>query len=104
MEEKSRSPFPFPLLEDPTALAAFREWREEVYRDLLDCQRGRMTEGSFRDKYVELGEDIADGGGILLTKGVYDQVRHRTDCAFRHRSRDNMHFAYYEAVVCDPGR
>jgi len=222
MEEKSRSPYPFALLEDPTVLAGYHEWREEVYRDLLDCQQGRMTEGGFRDKYVErvailvldmtgftqaamqagelhallrildvqkvcgpvfeqygaklvrafaddmtviftdpgialdasleiqrrielwnagpdaagdpplcciglgygdvfaigpnhamgdemnraskLGEDIADGGEILLTEGVYDQVRHRTDCVFHHRSRDNMHFTYYEAVVCDPGR
>ena len=221
MKQKSTARYPFPLLEDPAKLAGYCEWSEAVYGDLLDCQRGRMSEQAFREKHVQrlailvlditgftlaamhvgelhalvrildvqkvcgpvfeeynakivrafaddmtaifedpgvaldaaleiqrrvelwnagpdavenaptcgigigygdvfaigpnramgdemnraskLGEDIADGGEILLTEGVHEQLRERTDCAFHARSRDNMHFPYYEAVRRDPG-
>ncbi len=44
--------FPHELLDDPAALAAFRGWSEEVYRDFLALQRGEMSESEFEDKYA----------------------------------------------------
>lgn len=213
------APYPFALLEDPDRLAAFREWSAPVYRDLLACQRGRMSEAAFRDKHVErlailvldatgftqaamyvgelhallrildvqkvcgpvllehgatlvrafaddmtviftdpgaaldaaleiqrrialwnagpnavenpplcciglgygdvfaigpnramgdemnraskLGEDIADGGEILLTEGFYAQVLRRPDMVFQQRRRDRTQFEYYEVRRAD---
>ncbi|MFC1824876.1 adenylate/guanylate cyclase domain-containing protein [Thermodesulfobacteriota bacterium] len=40
------------LMEDPKKLAGFGFCSEEIYRDLLDCQRGRITEDSFNSKYL----------------------------------------------------
>ena len=43
--------FPYELLEDPVALAAFGEWSEEVYRDFQACQQGHMSEAQFNAKH-----------------------------------------------------
>ena len=43
--------FPHPLLDDIKALASYQGWSEEVYRDFLDVQSGRMTEEEFTEKY-----------------------------------------------------
>ena len=43
--------FSHPLLEHPGELARFGGWSEEVYRDLLAVQAGRMDEEGFRRKY-----------------------------------------------------
>jgi len=40
------------LMEDPKELAGFGFWSEEIYRDLLACQRGNITEDSFNSKYL----------------------------------------------------
>lgn len=45
-------PFPYDLLEDPHRLAECGVWSAEVYRDLMACRAGRMTEQQFRDKYA----------------------------------------------------
>jgi hypothetical protein len=109
--------YPHPLLEDPARLASYHEWSEAVYRDLLDCQRGRMSEATFRAKHVErLAILVLDITGftlaairegelqallrildVLLTESVHAAVCHRLDCDFRHRARDNLGFAYYLA-------
>ena len=39
------------LMEDPKELARFGFWSKEIYRDLLDCQRGEITEEAFNSKY-----------------------------------------------------
>ncbi|MBN1696391.1 MAG: adenylate/guanylate cyclase domain-containing protein [Spirochaetales bacterium] len=43
--------FPFTLEENPDELAGLSFWNADVYRDLLACQRGTMTEDEFDVKY-----------------------------------------------------
>jgi len=43
---------PFPLLDLPEELASFNGWSEEVYRDLLAYQSGRLDRREFDAKYV----------------------------------------------------
>jgi adenylate cyclase len=43
--------YSFHLEEDPNELAALSFWSEEVYHDLLSCQKGTMTEKEFDKKY-----------------------------------------------------
>ena len=52
MDASKTVSFPYPLLEDPVALARRRGWSEAVYRDLLALQRGEMSEAAFRDAYL----------------------------------------------------
>ncbi len=47
----SRS-LPFELMDDPSELARFQGWSEEVYRDLLALQRGETSASDFDDKYL----------------------------------------------------
>ncbi|MEE4174117.1 MAG: adenylate/guanylate cyclase domain-containing protein [Xanthomonadales bacterium] len=49
---ESSSSFPYPLLEDPVALARCRGWSEAVYSDLLALQRGEMSETTFRSTHL----------------------------------------------------
>jgi class 3 adenylate cyclase len=53
--------------------------------------------GDEMNRVSKLGEDIADGGEILLTHSLHAAVCHRPDCDFRLRARDNLGFAYYVA-------
>lgn len=39
-------------MEDPKELARFGFWSKEIYRDLLACQRGSITEHAFNSKYL----------------------------------------------------
>ena len=41
------------LMEDPKELAGFGFCSEENYRDLLECQKGTVTEESFNTKYLK---------------------------------------------------
>ncbi len=43
---------PFPLLEDSKQLATYDGWSEEVYRDLLEYQAGRMSHAELDAKYL----------------------------------------------------
>ena len=43
--------YPHQLLEDVNALASFKGWDEEVYKDFFGLQRGEMTEAEFFGKY-----------------------------------------------------
>ena len=43
---------PFALLEQPEALASCNGWSEEVYRDLLAFQAGRLTQAELDAKYL----------------------------------------------------
>jgi adenylate cyclase len=43
--------YPFEIEEDPKELAALSFWTEDVYRDLISCQKGSMTENEFSQKY-----------------------------------------------------
>jgi class 3 adenylate cyclase len=52
MDSRNSDPFPYPLLEDPVALARCRGWNEAVYSDLLALQRGDMSETAFRGKHL----------------------------------------------------
>lgn len=52
MEATPSPDFPYPLQEDPVALARHRGWSEDVYRDLLALQRGAMSETAFRSKHL----------------------------------------------------
>jgi len=40
------------LMEDPKELAKFGFWSKEIYRDLLACQKGNITEHAFNSKYL----------------------------------------------------
>ena len=52
MDSNNAKPFPYPLLEDPVALARCRGWSEAVYTDLLALQRGEMSETEFRSAHL----------------------------------------------------
>ncbi len=52
VDPMNADPFPYPLLEDPAALARCRGWSEAVYRDLLALQRGELSESAFRSKHL----------------------------------------------------
>lgn len=52
MDASNPDAFPYPLLEDPVALAHCRGWSESVYTDLLALQRGAMSETAFRSKHL----------------------------------------------------
>jgi len=44
--------YTYELMEDPTELAKFDFCSEEIYRDLLACQKGNITEHEFKSKYL----------------------------------------------------
>ncbi len=52
MDSTNTPSFPYPLLEDPVALARCRGWSEAVYRDLLALQRGELSETAFRSTHL----------------------------------------------------
>jgi class 3 adenylate cyclase len=52
MDPKDPDSFPYPLLEDPVALACCRGWSEAVYTDLLALQRGELSESAFRSRHL----------------------------------------------------
>lgn len=43
--------FPYRLVDDANALAQFKGWSEDVYKDFLRLQRGDISEAEFNDKY-----------------------------------------------------
>lgn len=43
--------YPFDMEENPRKLAELSFWTEDVYRDLMACQGGKMTEEDFASKY-----------------------------------------------------
>jgi adenylate cyclase len=43
---------PLDVLEDPELLARFQIWPEEVYRDLLAIEAGKLDQAAFRERYV----------------------------------------------------
>jgi len=43
---------PFALLDDPEQLATYNGWSEQVYRDLLEFQAGRMSHAELDAKYL----------------------------------------------------
>ena len=43
--------FPYELLEDAEELSGYLGWSEDVYRDFLAMQRGKMSADEFNDKY-----------------------------------------------------
>ena len=43
--------FPYELLDDAAELSGYLGWSEEVYRDFLAMQRGKMSADEFDDKY-----------------------------------------------------
>jgi len=45
--------FPFRLLEAPDVLASCHGWSEEVYRDLLAFQLGKLSQGELDAKYLQ---------------------------------------------------
>lgn len=58
----------FPLLEDAAALAGFRGWGEEVYRDLQAVRDGRLSRAAFDEKYlVERSILVLDVTGFTVT-------------------------------------
>ena len=66
-------PFDHPLEEDPRVLARCRGWSEDVYRDLLELQRGGMSEEAFRDRHLWtraiLVLDMTDFTSAAITAG-----------------------------------
>jgi len=44
--------YTYELMDDPKELARFGFWSEEIYRDLLACQRDHITEDQFNSKYL----------------------------------------------------
>ncbi len=71
-------PFPWPLLEDPVALARCRGWSETVYRDLLALQRGELEEAEFLDRHIwtkaVLVLDMTDFTSVAITAGDLDSL------------------------------
>jgi class 3 adenylate cyclase len=47
-----REKYAYELMEDPKELTKFGFWSEEIYKDLLACQKGNMTEDEFNFKYL----------------------------------------------------
>jgi adenylate cyclase len=45
-------PSDVPRLEDPGVLSGYQGWSEEVYRDLLDVDRGALTRADFDARYL----------------------------------------------------
>ena len=43
--------FPHKLLEDSLELSAYRGWSEDVYRDFLNLQQGKLSAAEFSQKY-----------------------------------------------------
>ncbi|MBN2535043.1 MAG: hypothetical protein JXB88_19335 [Spirochaetales bacterium] len=43
--------YPYEIEEDPRKLAELGFWTEDVYRDLMACQKGLMTEKEFTSRY-----------------------------------------------------
>lgn len=43
--------YPFELLDDPKALASYRGWSEQVYRDMLAVRAGQLSEADFYARY-----------------------------------------------------
>ena len=43
--------FPYELLQDAEELSGYLGWSEDVYRDFLAMQQGRMSADEFNDKY-----------------------------------------------------
>ncbi len=43
--------YPYPLLDDPFALASFKGWSKEVYEDFFRLRAGDISEVAFCDKY-----------------------------------------------------
>ena len=43
---------PFELLDDPQELAKLQSWDVGIYRDLVACREGTMTEEAFSEKYL----------------------------------------------------
>ena len=52
MSTRANEGLPFELLEDPAELAGFQGWSEEVYRDLIALQKGRLSREAFDEKYL----------------------------------------------------
>lgn len=44
--------YTYELMDDPKELARFGFWSEEIYRDLLACRKGHITEDKFNSKYL----------------------------------------------------
>jgi hypothetical protein len=42
----------YKLIENPKELAKFGFWSEEIYEDLLACQKGKMSKDLFNAKYL----------------------------------------------------
>lgn len=65
--------FTHPLLEDPARLARCKGWSEPVYRDLLDLQRGAISEADFRKRHMWtraiLALDMTDFTSAAISAG-----------------------------------
>jgi class 3 adenylate cyclase len=63
----------YKLMENPKELASFGFWSEEIYSDLLDCQKGIIRKDSFNSKYLVqiaiLCLDIAGFTEAAMEKG-----------------------------------
>jgi class 3 adenylate cyclase len=60
--------YDYKLIENPKELAKFGFWSEEIYRDLLACQKGNFSEESFNSKYLaQIAILCLDIGGFTRT-------------------------------------
>lgn len=70
--------FPHPLLDDPSELASFQGWTEEVYADFLRLQRGELSEAEFNDKYhwerAILAMDMTGFTGTTMRHGEINSL------------------------------
>lgn len=57
-----------------------------------------LAMGDEMNRAAKLGEDIARGFETLVTGGVYEALRHRTDLVFERQQHDDMLFAYFRAL------
>jgi class 3 adenylate cyclase len=51
MEVKMGKKFPYELMENQKELVKLGFWKEEIYCDLIACQKGEMTGDEFKSKY-----------------------------------------------------
>jgi len=54
--------------------------------------------GDEMNRASKLGEDVARGFEILITKRMHDAVKGRSDCQFTYQIHEEIPFHFYEAV------
>ncbi len=55
--------------------------------------------GDEMNQASKLGEDTARGGEVLVTEGLYKELKGRTEARFEPQANDDLIFPYYRAIA-----